>query len=95
MIVLAATALGSGVITGIVLMPVSHLAALVAAPVVASLATVLAAAALARRSVTAEPSTLDLDARTDAMVAALRGIAGRAEPTSHPHPHPEDRRAAG
>lgn len=79
MVFLAATALGSGIITAVALTPVSPLAAFVATPLVASLATVLGGAALAYRRTVHEAVLLKLDAQTGAMVAALKGVAIQAD----------------
>lgn len=81
MIFLAATALGSGVITAFVLAPVSKLAAIVVTPLVASLATVLAGAILAHRRTTYEAAVIELDMQTDAMVTALKGVTDHADPS--------------
>ncbi|MGC5778718.1 hypothetical protein [Methylobacterium sp. NFXW15] len=83
MIVLVATALGSGIVTAVTLAPMSKLAALIVTPLVASLATVLAGAALAYRRTAYDDSLLALDAQTDAMVATLKSVSGQA-PSSAP-----------
>lgn len=83
MIVLVATALGSGIVTAIALAPISKLAALIVTPLVASLATVLAGATLAYRRTAHDDALLALDAQTDAMVAALKGVS--AQPPSRAH----------
>lgn len=82
MIFLAATALGTGVIAALALAPISSLAAVVVTPLVASLATVLAGAVLAHRRTTYEAAIVELDVQTDAMVAALKGVADHADPSS-------------
>lgn len=79
MIFLAATALGSGIVTAVTLAPVSSLAAIVTAPLVASLATVLAGVVLAHRRTADAAALLAMDAQTDTMVSALRSVAQRAE----------------
>lgn len=79
MVFLTATALGSGIITAVALAPISYLAALVATPLVASLATVLAGAVLAYRQTAHEALLLKLDVQTDAMVASLGSAAGHAK----------------
>ncbi len=79
MVFLAATALGSGIVTAVALAPISNLAALVATPLVASLATVLAGAALAHRRMAHEALLLKLGVQTDAMVASLTGATAHAE----------------
>lgn len=82
MIVLLAVALGTGIVTAVVLLPLGVLTALFAAPMAASLSVILAGSLMAWRSARHDRRTRDLDAQTVAMVAALRDVAQKVEPTS-------------
>jgi hypothetical protein len=82
MIFLAATAIGGGLLTAILLAPFSYLAVLVTAPLVASALTILAGLLVAWRSASLEVTRSSLDEQSDRMVAALRTVAIRAETTS-------------
>lgn len=78
MLFLVAAALGGGVATAAVLGPVSPFAALVTAPLMASVMAVLAAVLMAWRSGRDGRETPNLDAQTDAMVVALRTLTEQA-----------------
>jgi hypothetical protein len=89
MVFLLATALSSGFLTAIALAPISKLAAVMVTPLVASVATGLAGAIIAYRSEADNVVTFDLDAQTDAMVEALRGVAHQAHPSATASTAPE------
>jgi hypothetical protein len=75
MLLLVAVAIGSGLVTAVVLTPISALAALIIAPLIASMAAILACFAIAWQSTGGDHRGTALDAQTDAMVAALRDVA--------------------
>ena len=82
MILLIAAAIGSGLVTAVVLAPLSPLAALLTAPLVASVATGLACLLIGWRSARAGGDVTVLDEQADAMVAALRAAADHAKAVS-------------
>ena len=82
MIVLVAAAIGSGLVTAVVLAPLSPLAALITAPLVASATAMLACLLIAWHSTRDTRDVSVLDERTDAMVAALREVADHAKAVS-------------
>lgn len=86
MILLVAAAIGSGLVTAIVLAPLSPLAALLTAPLVASVATGLACLLIGWSSARDGRTVTVLDEQADAMVAALRVVADHAKAVS---PTPE------
>lgn len=75
MIPLMLAALGGGVVTALIAAPLGTVTAVLAAPLGASACTLLAAFHLARRRGSDWQTQVDLDEQTDAMVAALRGLA--------------------
>lgn len=79
MIPLMFAALAGGILTAAVTAPFGIVLSIVSAPFGGSLCAVLAAVHLARRRGTDWRSQDDLETQTDAMVAALRGMAGQAE----------------
>jgi hypothetical protein len=87
---LVAAAIGSGLVTAIISAPLTPLAALLAPPMVASVATEFAYLLIGWRNTRDGRETLVLDGRTDAMVAALREAAQHAQatPPSFDHPSP-------
>jgi hypothetical protein len=75
MLLLVAVAIGSGLTAAALLAPISILAALVIAPLVASTAAILACIVVVWRNTGDERRRRSLDGQTDAMVAALRDVA--------------------
>ncbi len=82
MFVLLAAGIGTGLVTAALLIPVSLLAALIITPLVASTSALLACFLIAWRNTREDGRPQALDHQTDAMVAALRGVAGQAAATS-------------
>lgn len=75
MLLLVAVAIGSGLTAAAILAPISILAAFLIAPLVASVAAILACIVVVWRSTDDERRRRSLDGQTDAMVAALRDVA--------------------
>ena len=82
MFLLIAAGIGGGLAAAALLVPVSLLAALIIAPLVASATAILACFLIAWRNTEESREPLDLDAQTDVMVAALREVAQRATSAS-------------
>ena len=82
MIVLIVVAIGTGLATAIVLLPISLVAALVAAPLAASMAALAAGSLMAWLGARRDRRRRALDARTEAMVSALRDVTEQADPQS-------------
>ena len=82
MIVLVVVAIGTGLATAIVLIPVNTVAALVAAPLVASISALVGGSVMAWLGARRDRRKRALDARTQAMVSALRDVTEQAHPTS-------------
>lgn len=82
MIVLIAVTIATGLLTACALSSLGWMAAMLGAPVAASLAAILAGSVLAWQSTRRDQQTRALDAQTKLMVAALRDVRRQAEPTS-------------
>lgn len=82
MIPLMFAALGGGLATASVVAPLGALTAVIATPFGAGLGTLLAAFYIARQRGSEWQDSADLDEQTDAMVAALRGLAAEAKRVS-------------
>lgn len=82
MIPLMLAALGGGVATALIAAPLGTVTAVLAAPLGASVCTLLSAFYLARRRGSEWQTQVHLDEQTDAMVAALRGLASQAKQAS-------------
>ncbi|MCJ2069635.1 hypothetical protein MKK75_12695 [Methylobacterium sp. J-030] len=82
MIVLLAFAIGTGLLAACVLSSVGWVAALVGAPVAASLAAILAGGFMAWQTMRRDRHARALEAQTGLMVAALRDVTRKAEPQS-------------
>lgn len=83
MIVLIAAGIASGLTTAAILTPVSPLAALVIAPLAASMSVVLACILIAWRNARYDLGPSDLEVETDSMVAALCEVAQRGKIAPH------------
>lgn len=82
MLLLVAVAIGSGLVTAAVLTPISVLAALIIAPLAASVAAILAGLLIAWRGAEGERQTRALNVQADAMVAVLRDVAQQGDAAS-------------
>jgi hypothetical protein len=82
MIVLIAVTIATGLLTACALSSLGWMAAVLGAPVAASVAAILAGAVLAWQSTRREQQARALDAQTKLMVAALRDVSRKVEPES-------------
>ncbi|WP_143012247.1 hypothetical protein [Methylobacterium phyllostachyos] len=91
MIVLLTVAIGTGIISAIILIPYGALLALTLSPLAASLSAALAGFLLAWRATRYDRSQRSLESQTGLMVAALRNAVRRRESPS-PAPRVRQRR---